>query len=107
MNTAVVLWGKWLRERIGELGLRIERLGVRIEQLGLRLCAWSVAKQRQQETDDDGFPVIHLSEKAKKRLAKISDEIDAGVDMSPAFETKEEMDAYLDEAVRKYREGKE
>ena len=64
----------------------------------MRLGRWvsgrSVAK-KQQETED-GFPVIHLSEKAKKRLAKISDEIDAGIDMSPTFETAEEMDAWLD-----------
>ena len=90
MNTTVVLWVRWL--------------GLRIERLGQRLCAWSVAKKRQQETDDDGFPVIHLSEKAKKRLAKVSDEIDVGEDLSPAFDNTDDAIAYLHEEARKYKE---
>ena len=88
MNTIVASWSGQLRAYIGRLAQRVSD--------------WSVAK-RQQETED-GFPVIHLSEKAKKRLAKISDEIDAGEDLSPAFDNTEDAIAYLHEEAGKYKE---
>ena len=95
MNTIAATWSWGLRERIGGLGARIERLGQ-------RMSAWAKAKKRQMTEDD--LPVVQLSEKAKKRLAKISDEIDAGTDLSPAFSNTEDAIAYLHEEARKYRE---
>ena len=83
MNTTVVLW--------------VGRLGMRIERLGLRLCAWLVAKKRQQEENMELKPEVQ-----RELLAMMEDTSDESL----AFETKEEMDAYLDEAVRKYRERK-
>ena len=98
MNTIAASWGWGFRYRIG-------RLGERIERLGQRMSAWAKAKQRQaDEKAEANLPVIHLSEKAKERLAKISDEIDAGEDLSPAFDNTEDAIAYLHEEARKYRE---
>ena len=83
MNTLVASWGGQLRARIGRLAQRVSD--------------WSVAKQQREED-------MELKPEAQWELLAMMEDTN---DESPAFETKEEMDAYLDEAVRKYREGKE
>ena len=80
MGTTIALWGGRFRESVSRFVQGLSGDG---------------ATTTAPKTEDD-FPVIQLSEKAKKRLEKISDEIDAGVGLSPAFKTTEEMDAWLD-----------
>ena len=82
MNILVASWGGRLRAHIGRLAQRVSD--------------WSVAK-RQREEDVELKPEVQ-----RELLAMMEDTSDE----SPAFETKEEMDAYLDEATRKYREGR-
>ena len=99
MNTTMALWGKWLRKRIGVLGLRIERLGQ-------RLSAWAkVKKQQRAEKAEANLPVIQLSDEAAERLERLADEAEEGKNMSPRFTSLEDAFAYLDEETRKYREG--
>ena len=92
MNTIAATWSGGLRERIGELGLRIERLG-------LRLCAWSVAK-KQREKDMEMKPEV------KRELLAQLEDAKQGKNLSPRFTSLEDAFAYLDEETRKYKEGK-
>ena len=89
MNTIAATWSGGLRERIGELGLRIERLG-------RRMSAWAAAKKRQKaEKAEADLPVIQLSDEAAERLERSADEAERGIGMSPVFDTAEEFIAYL------------
>ena len=90
MNTIAAAWGWGFQNRI-------ERLGVRIERLGQRLSAWAKVKKREiAEKAEANLPVIQLSDEAAERLERSADEAEQGIGMSPAFETSEEMDAWLD-----------
>ena len=100
MNTIAATRSGGLRERIGELGLRIERLGQ-------RMSAWAKAKKRQQaEKAEADLPVIQLSDEAAERLERLADEAERGIGVSPRFTSLEDSFAYLDEETRKYKEGK-
>ena len=82
MNTIAATRSGGLRELIGELGLRIERLG-------LRLCAWSVAKKRQQEEN------MELKPEVKAELMKSIEDAKQGKNLSPGFTNIEDMKKWL------------
>ena len=106
MNTIAATWGGGLRERIGELGLRIERLGQ-------RLAAWGAVKKNPYPKTREEFEALiaalptsdlKLKPEVEAELMKEIEEAERGIGVSPAFGNTEDAIAYLHEEARKYRE---